>query len=118
MIAAKISSGDWSRLLPGVYLTDRRPTSAAVWAHAAILRWGRDIVVSHTSAAQLMGLPIVATPTRWVEFLGLPPEPPLPNLTLTVSASRRLAADGIAVVRRRQPVGATTVRHGVHVTPV
>nr|MDT0664507.1 type IV toxin-antitoxin system AbiEi family antitoxin domain-containing protein [Micromonospora sp. DSM 115978] len=60
-ISHRLTSGRWTALLPGVYLTEGDATPRA-WARAASLRWGRDVVVSHEAAASVFDLPVVATP--------------------------------------------------------
>lgn len=56
----RLSSGKWSRVLPGVYLTDPDQRSFTVLAEAASI-WAPDGVVSFSAAARLHGLPKVQT---------------------------------------------------------
>ena len=55
-IEANIAAGRWSRLYPGIYATfsGSPPRRAQLWA--AVLRVGTDAILSHDTAAELVGL--------------------------------------------------------------
>jgi Protein of unknown function (DUF559) len=101
VVRRRTTTGQWRTVLPGIYLVDdSRRLTTRVWARAAVLRWGRRIVVSHASAAELLGLPVLPTPPGWLDLLGVPADPPRPALTLTVSAARRLTSPPGVRIRR------------------
>ncbi len=104
-IDAMIRRGRWRCVLRGVYLVNAHenaePTPTRVLARAAMLRWGPTAVISHSSAADLLGFPLLSTPPAWVRTLGLPPDPPSPRLTVTLEPARRAAAPGIEFRRAR-----------------
>ena len=70
-VRAQVSAGRWQRLGPQVYasFTGPPPRSAVLWA--AVLRAGRDAVLSHHTAAELAGLTDEAGP---VVHITIPPD--------------------------------------------
>lgn len=52
-IAQLVSSGAWTRLLPGVYLTSDAPLTWHAWAFAAVLAAGTDAALVGATAAAL-----------------------------------------------------------------
>jgi hypothetical protein len=55
-IAARLASGRWQRVRPGVYATFSGPLARESILWAALLRAGSGAVLSHESAAELAGL--------------------------------------------------------------
>ena len=56
MIEANLVAGRWGRLFPGVYASFSGPPPRPAQLWAAVLRAGRDAVLSHETAAELAGL--------------------------------------------------------------
>ncbi len=114
-VDALVRTGAWRPIHRGVYLitatrgddlpsADRRddtPLPLATIAAAAVLMWGPGVVVSHGSAAELLGFPVLSTPLSWTRLFGIPTDPPRPTVTVTVEPGRRLSASGIKVHRHR-----------------
>jgi hypothetical protein len=102
-VDALVRQGGWRSLHRGVYLTtvpeDGSPLPLATTAMAAVLRWGPRVTVSHESAAELLGLPVLSTPASWSRFAGPAPGPAHFPLTLTVEPDRRIIARGVRVHR-------------------
>jgi len=55
-IKARMTSGRWQRVYPGVLATFSGPVSRSALMRAAVLACGPDAVLSHESAAELTGL--------------------------------------------------------------
>lgn len=84
-LSRRVSSGQWQRLFHGVYVLHSGPVSWRARARGALLRAGPDAALSHGSAGYLQR--IVPRPPRL--------------LTVSVPASRSIAAPGLQVYRRR-----------------
>jgi len=63
VIARRVASRRWCRLLPGVYLTQPPPT-ASDRLYAAVLRGGPGAIASGAAALHAYGLRTVGTPQR------------------------------------------------------
>jgi hypothetical protein len=76
-IARLLRSGAWTRLRRGAYLTGAAPAEAAerhrLLVHATLATLRRPAVVSHQSAAVLLGLPLWDVPLDKVHITRRPP---------------------------------------------
>ncbi|GAA2105603.1 hypothetical protein [Actinomadura alba] len=61
-LKARVNGGRWQRIYPGVYAAFSGPPSRRALLWAAVLRAGRDAVLSHHTAAELDGLTEDARP--------------------------------------------------------
>lgn len=80
-IEARLRSGRWTRVYDGVYATFSGPVPRSAWLWAAVLYAGDGAVLSHRSAAELVGL---ADPPG--------PRPGIPDgapIHVTIPSSRR-----------------------------
>ena len=92
-IEARLASGRWQRVYPGVLATFSGPLTRPAQLWAAVLVSGPDAVLSHETAAELFGLL----------------SEPQPLIHVSVPAARRLVKrPGVVVHRTRL---AATIRH-------
>lgn len=93
VVGARIRSGRWTRVYPGVYATFSGPLPPAARQWAALLRAGEGAMLSHHTAAEVAGLV----------------DRPVARIHVTVPAARRVARiPGVVVHRSRRAGG---VRH-------
>jgi hypothetical protein len=98
-IAAHLRAGRWQRLLGRVYAVFTGQPSRRSWLWAVALRAGRDAVLSHETAAELVGLR----------------DEPAPVVHVTVPADRRVSRIPGAAVHLSARVGAA--RHPSRLPP-
>ena len=95
----RLRDGSWSPLRRGVYATTRESTVAAM-AAGAVRALGGDVVVSHETAARLLGLPLLTDPL-------------IVSVTRTAGSSRVLARLRVHVAalpaEHLRPLGGLTV---------
>jgi hypothetical protein len=98
-VSRRVVRGAWTRILPGVYRAASTPESWRQRLRAACLWAGEDAVISHRTAARLLGLE------------GLAPMRPGEPIELTVPIGIRLKASGFVVhqSRRLEPKDRKTV---------
>ena len=89
-VRARLESGHWQRVKPGIYavFTGELPRRAALWA--AILQAGPDAMLSHQTAAEIDGLTSRPTSAIHLTIPGQRHTYPSPGLVL--HRSRRAAA--------------------------
>jgi hypothetical protein len=89
-VSRRVVRGGWTRVLPCVYRAASTPESWRQRLRAACLWAGEGAVISHRTAARLLGLE------------GLPPMRPEEAIELTVPFGRRLKAPGFVVHQSRK----------------
>jgi very-short-patch-repair endonuclease len=89
-VSRRVVRGAWTRVLPGVYRAASTPETWRQRLLAACLWAGEGAVISHRTAARLLGLE------------GLPPMRPEEPIELTVPFGRRLRAPGVVVHQSRR----------------
>lgn len=111
-IRVRLRSGRWQRMMPGIYLTNSGPPQRASVQWAALLYAGTGAMLSHASAAELLGLgdpPQAPGSGSWQGGAGTPP------VHVTVPAGRKVAPVPGVIVHRSRRAG--SARHPNRVPP-
>lgn len=96
VLAGRIKSGAWQRVLPGVVVAHSGPISRAQQYRAAVLYGGPDTILSHRTAGVLLGLRIDET-----------------AVDITIPHGRRKPSTHFVEVRQSQRPLRTTTRNGL-----
>jgi hypothetical protein len=97
-IVARLASGIWIPLHPGVMIASTTPRTAATRAIAGLLYAGERAWFSHSTAARLRGIdPQLADPRSWI--------------TVPMGVVRS-SQPGLAIARSRRITGFTDMAHG------